>query len=308
MAVTYATRGDFAEALYDLIGFDSPTSNDGFDDAGGAASTLKDLGITNGIGNNQYGSSRQITRGEAFTMIARALGMADANTSIEYASQMLVEAGIIQGYGGDPNQLGLNDPIQTEHLALLLNPETGRVAPLMEDINNRETGETLRESILVEADDVRNTNIAENDPAFAAFLATQGVRKADVKANIELLMGTGGDTEQPGGLWGQELADTRLEFEDMLEQAMTNVTNDFQDRGLFRSGVRQQAETEAMDDNARQLGSSINAIDANYLQQVKAEQDELRYLDQEVLQRATQAESDYTQKQIEDAYDYTFGI
>ena len=81
-----------------------------------------------------------------------------------------------------------------------------------------------------------------------------------------------------------------------------------QDRGLFRSGVRQQAETEAMDDNARQLGSSINAIDANYLQQVKAEQDELRYLDQEVLQRATQAESDYTQKQIEDAYDYTFGI
>ncbi len=115
----FTTRGEFASRLYASLGLKQHSSDGQFNDAHGelgrVTSTLKDLGVTNGVGNNNYGSDNVITRGQAFTMIARSMGLVDGSASIEDASRALKEAGVISGYSGT-GDLGINDPLQDDHL------------------------------------------------------------------------------------------------------------------------------------------------------------------------------------------------
>lgn len=226
-----ATRGDLASALFDALGV-APTSSGQFGDSGtldAATSTLADLGITNGVGGGQYGTAQLTTRGQAFTMIARALRLADANTSIEAASQALVNAGIVQGYGGDPMNLGINDPLQVDHLGLLINrlqPELAREAP--------GTGGTVQDQITDSADEARDETTARQDPAYAAFLRAQGLRSSEISDEIALRQ----------DLFTEDARRRSDAYGRAQERATKGVQTDYENRGLFRSGSRMRTEAE----------------------------------------------------------------
>ena len=85
----WSSRGDLAYALFNALGLKSVSGESKFSDAGllgGVATTLADLGITKGVGDGKFGTGQATTRGQAFTMIARALKLADASTDIATAS------------------------------------------------------------------------------------------------------------------------------------------------------------------------------------------------------------------------------
>jgi len=137
-----ASRGQFAQSLYNALGIDQQTSSGKFSDAGGVASTLKDLGITNGVGDgSKFGSNDVITRGQAFTMMARGLGLVDNSADIQTASNALRDAGIVKGYN-NTGELGLNDPLQDKHVSLLMD----RMAPHMNAVDT-ESGLTRSQAI-----------------------------------------------------------------------------------------------------------------------------------------------------------------
>ncbi len=225
-----ATRGDFAQALYQTIGITSPSSTGTFADAGtydGAASTLADLGVTNGVGAGQFGTTQTISRGEAFTMIARLLGLAPANASIQQASQALVNAGIVKGYA-DGN-LGLSDQLLPDHINILMgriNTELNKVDPT--------TGLSLRENLLDRVGDARDASTASKNPAYAAFLQAQGLAGSEIDDEIALRQAL-----------FQEDARRRSEaYARATERAIEGHQLDFENRGLFRSGTRLNREAK----------------------------------------------------------------
>lgn len=247
----FATRGTLATALYKALGITAPSSTGRFSDAGdldGIVSTLADLGITNGVeGGKRYGGGEQTTRGQAFTMIARALGLADASTDIATASQALVNAGIVKGYGNDPGNLGLNDPLQSDHLGLLMD----RLAPELKKANPANPDQTIGDKIIEDVDDKADDHRAETDPGYAAYLASLGLKKGEIDDEIKLR---------------EELfvEDTRRRSETYAratDQAIEGVQQDFENRGLFRSGTRMRSEAEKRE----QIGYQQEA--ANYAAQ-----------------------------------------
>lgn len=223
----YSTRGDLAYALYSALGLPAPTSTGRFTDGGyldGITSTLADLGITNGISPTEYGTMKQTTRGEAFTMIARALGLADKSSSIAEASKALVDAGIVKGYGNNPNDLGLNDPLQKDHLAILFSPE--RFGALIDQ--PRDDGLTPRDVVHGKAVTATEEAVAKNDPAFAAYLISAGLRKdqiADALARHKDLFDVSTDRRKEV-------------YTERTDSARQGINTDFENRGLFRSGTR----------------------------------------------------------------------
>ncbi len=227
----FSTRGDLASAIYAALGITEPSSTGKFGDSGpldGVTSTLADLGITNGVGGGQYGTTQQTTRGQAFTMIARALGLADANTSIDDASAALVNAGIVKGYSNDPNDIGINDPLQLDHLQLLMD----RIAPVL----SAKTGDgtSIRDSTTETLDDVRETERARTDPAYAAFLAQQGIRLGEVDDEIALRQ----------DLFIEDSRRRSEAYGRATEASIDGIQTDFENRGLFRSGTRMQREAD----------------------------------------------------------------
>lgn len=221
------TRGSFAYTLFDTIGFDAPTSARRFADSGGTfldgvTSTLADLGITNGISDTEFGITQEITRGEAFTMLARSLGLADADSSIEEASEALMRAGIVRGYNNDPASLGLNDPLRDEDMGRLIE----RIEPELSS-TIRDDGTTLRDSLHESADKARDQFRSENDPVFAAFMASSGARQGDIGDELALREELFGESsERRAEKYGRE-----------LEQSQRGVSQDFENRGFFRSGA-----------------------------------------------------------------------
>lgn len=232
---TPATRGNLAEAIWGALGIGEATSTGKFGDAGpldGITSSLMDLGITKGVGDGQFGTTQNTTRGQAFTMIARALGLADSNTSIEAASQALVSAGIVQGYGGDPNNLGLNDPLQVDHLQMLIQ----RVAPVLKAKDAE--GSSIGERLVIKADDLRNQGMAKADPAYAAFLAANGIALDRVDDEIKL-------REE---LFNEDARRRTETYGRAAEAGVEGIQMDFENRGLFRSGTRLQREADKRKD------------------------------------------------------------
>jgi hypothetical protein len=122
------TRGEFMVMLMKAYGIDPDESQtDNFSDAGSAYYTsylaaAKQLGISEGIGNNLFAPDREITRQEMFTMLYNALNVigklpegnsgttltdfTDAGQIDSWAKQamtLLVETGTISGSGGKLN-------------------------------------------------------------------------------------------------------------------------------------------------------------------------------------------------------------
>ena len=258
----FATRGSLATALFKALGISAPSSTGKFSDAGdldGVVSTLADLGITNGVGDGKYGGAAQTTRGQAFTMIARALGLADANDSIEEASQALVNAGIVKGYGDDPSNLGINDPLQADHLQLLMD----RLAPELAKADPANPEQTVKDRILGVVDEKADDHRATQDPGYAAYLASIGLAKGEIDDEIALR---------------EELfvEDTRRRsdtYARATEQAVEGVQQNFENRGLFRSGTRMRSEA----DTRQKLGYEQEA--AQYAAQ-RAHEEVLRNLNQ----------------------------
>ena len=285
-----ATRGDLASALFNALGIE-PTSSGRFGDAGeldAATSTLADLGITNGIGGGQYGTAQPTTRGQAFTMIARALGLADANTTIQQASQALVNAGIVQGYGGDPNNLGINDPLQLDHLGLLVN----RLEPELERPSGDIGGGTVADRIVDQADQARDENVARQDPAYAAYLRGVGMRSAEIADEIALRQ----------DLFAEDARRRSDAYARAQEQAMQGIQTGFEQRGLFRSGTRMRSEAE----KRQQLGYEQEAAQAGaqreYEAGIRALEQQQSALEREAEQERIAAAARGIQTEIEEPY------
>ena len=287
-----ATRGDLASALFNALGID-PTSSGRFGDAGeldAVTSTLADLGITNGVGDGtQYGTAQVTTRGQAFTMIARALGLADANTSIQQASQALVNAGIVRGYGGDPNNLGINDPLRADHLGLLID----RLQPELERPSGDIGGGTVADRIVDNADQIRDENIAREDPAYAAYLRGVGIRTAEIADEIALRQ----------DLFAEDARRRSESYARAQEQAMKGIQTGFEQRGLFRSGSRMRSEAEKRAELGYEQEAAQAGAQRDYESAIRALEQQQTALDREAEQRRIQAAAQGIQTEIEEPYD-----
>jgi len=228
-----ATRGDFASALYAALGIESPSSTGQFSDAGqldGVTSTLADLGITYGVGDGAFGTEQTVTRGQAFTMMARALGLVGGNASIEQASQALVTAGIVSGYAD--GSLQLNAPLESNHVGLLME----RMAPELErpvdaaDPGHGTVGDSIHEATQSAAD----TNLAREDSGYAAYLAHSGVRLSEIQDEIALRE----------DLFHEDTRRRSETYQRATDQAIKGHRTDFENRGLFRSGTRARVEAD----------------------------------------------------------------
>lgn len=220
-----ATRGDFAVALYTTLGITDPSSTGKFSDGGvndGIYSTLSDMGITNGVGGGRFGAEATITRGMAFTMMARALGLADASTSIEDASRALVDAGMVKGYAD--GSLGLNDPLKPEHTTLLMD----RMAPELARVTDEASGATVGSGILDTVQAGAQESQAATDPAYAAFLIQQGV-------NLDRI---GTDVRQRQELYNEDSLRRSETYASSMLEAKEGIDSNFESRGLYRSGTR----------------------------------------------------------------------
>jgi hypothetical protein len=125
------TRGQFITMLMRAYGIEADVViTDNFNDAGntyytGYLAAAKRLGISNGIGNNMFAPSAEITRQDMFTLLYRALNVleelpegedaatlssfGDAYMISEYAEEAIrtfAEAGIISGDGENLDPLG----------------------------------------------------------------------------------------------------------------------------------------------------------------------------------------------------------
>lgn len=228
MADRLGTRGDVAYKIYQALGISQPSSTDHFDDGGylaGVASTLKDLGITEGIGGRQFGTMNNITRGEAFTLLARALKLVPPGTDIGTASEALRQAGIIQGYAN--GDLGLNDTITTGQIDLIMN----RAAPLWDQPppGGDATGGSVRDTHEQAGQAIRDEGLARRDPTFAAYLQAAGVRQAQIEDEME----TRAD------LFGQATGRRSEQYAKQAEDARRGINMDFENRGFYRSGTRE---------------------------------------------------------------------
>ena len=214
-----------AFAIFEWLGLTEPTSSGVFSDGGfldGITSTLSDLNITNGIGDGKFGTTEGLTRGQAVTLMARAMGLADASMSIEETAAIMVEKGYLKGYGNDPNNLGLDDPIQRDHMQLLLSRGTKYMDTPGED------GITPRQRVTETADTLVEENQAKTDPTYAAYLEAAGVRKGQIDAELE----------KRQELFTVEAGRRKEMFNDKGYQAAKGANMDAENRGLYKSGVR----------------------------------------------------------------------
>lgn len=271
--MSFATRNDLALALYEALGISAPTSKGMFSDGGdldGVVSTLGELGITNGIGQGQYGGAGQTTRGQAFTMIARALGLADASSSIEEASAALVSAGIVKGYGNNPNDIGIDDPLQADHLALLMD----RLAPELAKTRVGET-ETVGDQIISETDEIREDNMAEADPTLAAFLASQGIRRGEIDDEIALRT----------DLYNEDARRRSETYARAADRATEGIGVDFENRGLYRSAARAARQSERRGEIGHQLENEQYAAQRQHESGLRSLEQQRSALDRETTQR-----------------------
>ena len=231
------TRGEFAQQLFDQLGL-KITSTGVFDDAGsldGVLSTLADIGVTNGVAPGEFGTDREITRGEAFTFLARALGLATAKSTIPQAAQALVEAGIVKGYGNDATDLGLNDPLQGPHADLLFGSD--RVQSFLKQPGS--PGSTKGQDIVSDALD---QGLRKNDPAFSAFLRAAGIEKAQIRDEIAYRI------DQTN----REIGRLAAGFDRQREEGVENIDRGFEERGVFRSTARVEKGANLVNDINRQ--------------------------------------------------------
>ena len=156
------------------------------------------------------------------------MGLADKNTSIEDASQALVDAGIVKGYGNNPNNHGLNDPLRTDHLKLLVD----RVTPQIQE--TRDDGSSIASDAAEEVDAAAKQNKAKTDPTYAAYLASVGVSRDRINDELKLR----------DDLYNMDSLRRSETYGRAAERAVEGAQMDFENRGLYRSGTRVGKEAD----------------------------------------------------------------
>lgn len=285
----WSSRGDLAYALFNALGLTQVSGESRFSDGGllgGVATTLADLGITNGVGGGRFGTTEKTTRGQAFTMIARALGLADANTDVATASQALVDAGIVKGYGNDPGNLGLNDPLKPEHLGMLMD----RVKPNLQ--TPADDGRTIQERAAVQVDQARDQNQARQDPTYAAYLASIGVGIGQIEDEMAL-------REE---LFNEDSKRRSESYQRATDQAMKGIGADFENRGLFRSGTRLQKEAERTQQIGYEAQDASLAAQRAFEENQRALARQKTALETERLQARIQSDTGAAERATEDQY------
>lgn len=232
------TREAFADMLYDKLGL-TTLSEGVFSDAGGKAGALFDAGIANGIGDGLFGGANNITRGEAFTLLARAYGLADKSTSVADASKALVDAGIVKGYDGSGN-LGLADTLKASDAVHLFNQfdaaGVGEATP--NEAVDAGQGERLDTEVMA-------------DPNFAAQLRGFGLSEAQIESAF--------DAQQAA--IENRLLDVAAQTSRQTEQFVENNDISHEQRGFFRAGQRLRRAQEGVldiEDNAARTERGLN--------------------------------------------------
>jgi len=270
----------------------TPTSNDKFSDTGdlgGVASTLSDLGITVGVGGGKFGTNQIITRGQAFTMIARALGLAGPGDDLATASQALVDAGIVKGYGAT-GDLGLNDPLKPEHTGLLM----GRITPELDKPSTNPDGSqsTIRDDITDTVLEAEDNAQAEIDPTYAAYLNSIGVSIGQVEDEMSLRQ----------ELFQEDSRRRSDTYARATDRAMEGIATDFENRGLTRSGTRLKKQAE----RTGQLGYESEQASYQAQRQHEAGQRELNrqltQLETDRLNARVQSDTTAATDEIQDQY------
>ncbi len=283
-----ATRGQLAYALYNALGITEPSSTDRFSDAGYLAavtSTLADLGITNGVGGDQFGTYQPTTRGQAFTMIARALGLAGPETSIAEASQALVNAGIVQGYG-DERGIGIDLPLEEPHIGLLMD----RITPILDQDTG--DGSTRRDQLNDVADQARETSLGRQDPRYAAYLANLGVRRGEIDDELALRQ----------DLFNEDQRRRSETYGRMTDKAMEGIGMDFENRGLFRSGTRLGRQAERRAEIGYQQEAEEYAAMRSLQERQRSLERERNALDRELAGERVAAEQRVEEQSLQDRY------
>jgi len=257
------TRGEFGATLFEQLGLSPSKSSPVFSDGGGrmdgVLTALKDAGITNGVGDGKFGTSNTITRGEAFTMLARAYGLAGSGDSIEQAAQSLVNAGVVNGYAD--GSLGLGDALDDNQMSLLMGRMSGVGTPVTD--STVATGEGARLDTELTA-----------DPEFVAQLRGFGLSEEQIRATNDF---------QATAL-NNRLASLGDVYGEQRKQAAQGINISSENRGMFRSGgrLKQLAESEGATNHAQtaaedSLNTQIDSLGldmANQLANVQRQRSE----------------------------------
>lgn len=238
------TRGEFAQALFDSLGLEASTSNSVFSDAGGTSGVLNalyDAGITTGVGDGRFGIGQDITRGQAFTMLARAYGLTDSSTGIDGGVQALVDAGIVKGYGNTGN-IGADDILNAEHIPILME----RMAALQ--ASQPEAVTPVTPGTVTEGEDKRLDEQVMADPTFAAALRGFGLSESQIRsAHDYQVTAVQSRIAEMADIYGRQ-----------QEQAEKGVNQAWENRGLTRSGGRLTDLNESRNDINNAMERSQN--------------------------------------------------
>jgi hypothetical protein len=221
-------------------------------------------------------------------MIARALGLADANTTIEDATQALVAQGIVQGYGGDPSNLGINDPLQVGHLDLLMD----RLAPELAKASPSDPSTTIGDAIKDRVSDEADNSRAAESPDYAAYLAALGVSQGELEDEIAL-------REE---LFLEDNRRMSESYARATEQAVGGIQTDFENRGLFRSGSRMRSEAEKRQAIGYQQEQEAYAAQREHESGLRALERSRSDLDRQAAEYRTQYEGSQAADRTEEAY------
>lgn len=222
--MTAATRGDFAFRLFEQGGYDADSAGV-FSDAAGtpldaALSALSDAGVSQGISEDEFGALNKISRGEAFTMLARHLGLADPSTSIADASNALVSAGVVQGR--PDGTLGLAETLTSNELDLLLQQsQASGISPVGPARQAEGRGDRLDIAVF-------------QDPEFAGLASGLGL--SGQQAQLAYDNQSSAFEDRLAGL-AQDFASQRL-------NSSRTINQDFEARGFFGSGARERVQDE----------------------------------------------------------------
>lgn len=227
------TRGAFAYKLFEKLGL-KETSDSSFTDAGylaGILGAFEDAGIVNGKNEGTFGTSHEITRGEAFTMLARAYGLADAKTSVADAAKALQEAGVVRGTGGSGN-LDLSGGLRTEDFGHLMNQFDTWAA------KNPEGFTPVNDDAVVSGRAGRLDTEIVADPEYAAQLRGYGLSREQIRSAF--------DAQQ--AQIENRLMDLAAQTNRQQEQFSESNQNAHEQRGFIRSGQYLRREAEGMTD------------------------------------------------------------
>ena len=168
----------------------------------------------------------------------------------------------------------LNDPLQADHLGLLLD----RIGP---ELAKKPVGseQTVGEQVLEKADVIREDNMAQADPTLAAFLASQGVRRGEIDDEIALRT----------DLYNEDARRRSETYARAADKATEGIGMDFENRGLFRSAARLNRQNIRRDEYTQAAADEQYTAQRAYEERKRALENQQAELDRQTTQRKVES-------------------